>query len=206
MYDYIKGTLVEKTPTQASVEAAGVGYAIIIPTSTYELLPDVGAETKVFTHLSIREDAHKLYGFFTKSEREVFRRLIDVNMIGPKVAINVLSNISVGNLVAAINTGDASRLKSLPSIKPKTAQRLALELKGKLDNVTLPPAVAGASSQSGVRGALTSNREVKKEVYGAMVALGYTDKLVIRALERVETVVEPGATLEEWIRAALKVI
>jgi holliday junction DNA helicase RuvA len=206
MYDYIKGTLVEKSPSQATIEAAGVGYAIIIPTSTFESLPDAGTETKLFTHLSIREDAHKLYGFFTKNEREVFRQLIDVNMIGPKVAINILSNISVANLIAAINSGDSSRLKSLPGIGPKTAQRLALELKGKLDGVVVPARAGGAVSTGGRPGAIGSSREVKKEVYDAMVALGYTDKLVIRALERVETVIEPGATLEEWIRSALKVI
>lgn len=206
MYDFIKGRLVEKNTGVAVVETFGVGYAIMIPASTYEALPDEGSETQIFTHLSIREDAHKLYGFFTRGERELFRRLIDVNMIGPKVALNVLSNISVANLIGAVNSGDASRLKSLPGIGPKTAQRLVLELKGKLDH-SIPVGSGGGGIASSARPAgIHLERDAKKEVYEAMISLGYTDKQILRAIDRVETTIAATASLEEWIRAALQVI
>jgi holliday junction DNA helicase RuvA len=203
MFDYIRGTLVDKAPATAVIEAAGVGYAIMISLSTYEALPDENQETKLYTHLSIREDAHKLFGFYTTAERDLFRRLIEVNMVGPKVALNILSNITVSNLVRAINTGDSSRLKSIPGIGPKMAQRLVVELKGKFDSNDYNDVQTGASGSG--KKASTSKNE-RQESYDALMSLGYSDKQVLKALERVEAAVKPQAPVEEWIRMALQVI
>jgi holliday junction DNA helicase RuvA len=203
MYDYIRGILVEKTPASATVEAAGVGYAVMISLSTYEALPETGAEIKLFTHLSIREDAHKLFGFSSSEERKLFRQLIAVNMVGPKIALNILSNITVSKLVNAINSGDSSRLKSISGIGPKMAQRLIVELKGKFDSGEFSG--TGASGTGSSKKSLTDKNE-RQDAYSALVSLGYSDKQVIKALERVETTIAPEAPVEEWIRMSLQVI
>ena len=205
MIDYLRGILVEKLPSRAIIEAGGIGYAVMIPLSTYEALPEKGTEIKILTHLSIREDAHKLYGFFTNGERDLFRQLIEVNMIGPKVGLGILSNITVEKMIDAVASGDASRLKSIPGIGPKTALRLIMELKGKIDDVDV---ASSEKVQPGASHPVRSAgvREMKKEVYEAMISLGYLDKQVIKVLDRVESTIRPDAPLEDWIKMALQVI
>ena len=129
MIDFIRGTLVNKEIAYVSVEAHGVGYGVSIPLSTYEL-PLPGEEVFLHIHYYVREDAHKLYGFFTKEERELFRQLIGVTKIGPKVALSILSGISVADLIASVNSADPSRRKD-PRSGAKTASRLMMELRGK---------------------------------------------------------------------------
>jgi holliday junction DNA helicase RuvA len=204
MYDFVRGILAEKSQNSAIVDAGGVGYAFQIPVSTFEALPETGIEVKILAHLSIREDAHKLYGFFTRAERDLFRRLIDVNMVGPKVALNILSNIKPGQLVQAISSGDASRLKSIPGIGPKMAQRLVVELRGVVDKME----IADVPQAGKVAGKLPApeKKSRRQESYTALMSLGYTDKQVLKALERVESVVAADASLEEWVRATLQVI
>jgi Holliday junction DNA helicase RuvA len=205
MIDYIRGTLAYKSVTTATVEAHGVGYEISISVSTFEKLPNLGEQVKLVTHFHVREDTQRLFGFVTDSERSLFRQLIGVSQVGPKVALNVMSGVSVRDFVAAVNTGNDSRLRSIPGVGPKTAQRLVMELKGKVG-----PIDAGLSAESGdapvARSSAGGSGSVRKEAYEAMMSLGYIDKQVQSALSRVEKVVEKDAPVEEWIRKALQVI
>jgi holliday junction DNA helicase RuvA len=135
MFDYIKGILAEKSLGAAVIEAGGVGYALIIPSSTHDKLPDVLHEVKLYTHHHVREDTQKLYGFFSTSERDIFEQLISISKIGPKTAMSILSGVSAADLVACVNKSDASRLRKISGVGDKTAQRLVMELKGKLGPV-----------------------------------------------------------------------
>ena len=200
MIEYIKGTLTEKEVTRVAIEAHGVGYNISIPLSTYEKLPETGTNLLLHIHYLVREDAHKLYGFLSKTEREMFRHLIGITKIGPKVALGVLSGITVDDLVNCINSGDSRRLEKIPGVGQKTAQRLLIELKGKV----------GSSLVSGIsEGALavnSGNLKIRDEAFAAMVSLGYNDKQVQKAFARVEQAVSANAPVEEWIRKALQII
>lgn len=205
MIEYIRGILAEKESSQVTVEAHGVGYEIIIPLSTFEKLPPPGAEIKLHTHHHVREDAQKLFGFLTKQERELFRQLISVSSIGPKTAMSVLSHITVCDLINYVTLGDSTRLTKVPGIGAKTAQRLLMELRGKLDGVTaLPSPAAAGDREPGRPGAVL---DVSQEAYSALVSLGYNDKQVARAVERVRQIItDKDAPVEEWIKKALQVI
>ena len=200
MFEYIKGTLQDKTIGEAVVEAGGVGYTLNIPLSTYEKLPEIGREVKILTHHLVREDAEKLFGFFTKSERDLFRQIIGISNIGPKTAMSVLSGVSAETLRECVNASDASRLKKIPGIGEKTAQRLVMELKGKIEFYR----ESGESAGEGV--AKPSRRGSRSEAFDAMVSLGYAEKQVQAALSRVESVLDGEAPTEEWIKKALQVI
>jgi len=200
MIEYIKGILSEKEVTRVAIEAHGVGYNISIPLSTYEKLPEIGSNLLLHIHYLVREDAHKLYGFLSKTEREMFRHLIGITKIGPKVALSVLSGISVNDLVNCINSGDSSRLEKIPGVGQKTAQRLLMELKGKVG-----PASAYGVSESSLT-VNSANLKIRDEAFAAMVSLGYNDKQVQKAFTRVEQMVSVSAPVEEWIRKALQII
>lgn len=200
MIDYIRGILTEKEIAFAAVEAHGVGYGINIPLSTYERLPEQGAEVKLYTHYHVREDAQKLFGFLTKAERELFRQLIGVSSIGPKTAIGILSKVSVDELVKCIALGDPSRLTKIPGIGAKIAQRLIMELRGKIT-----PARSGGPSAAKEAAGRSTNTGA--EAFEALISLGYNDKQVAKAIERVrETITEKDIPVEEWIKKALQVI
>ncbi len=201
MFDYIKGVLVEKTIGAAVIEAGGVGYSLIVPLSTYEMLPAPGQEVKVLTHHYVREDAEKLYGFFSKGEREIFRQLIGISKIGPKTAISILSGVSTGDFIECVNKCDASRLRRIPGVGDKTAQRLVMELKGKL----CAPQEEGqrAEASFSVNGPMNNSRS---EAFDAMISLGYVEKQVLAALARVESIVDKSDPAETWIKKALQVI
>ncbi|HMD69599.1 MAG TPA: Holliday junction branch migration protein RuvA [Chitinivibrionales bacterium] len=201
MFDYVKGILAEKSVGGAVVETAGVGYELSIPLSTFEALSAEGSQVKLFTHHYVREDAEKLYGFSSKAEREIFRQLIAISNIGPKTAISILSGVSPQELVACVNRGDTTRLRKIPGVGDKTASRLVMELKGRLG------AAAVAAPQPGIDGgSVDKGAGERGQAFDAMVSLGYTDKQVQAALSRVESVIEPGAPVEEWIKKALQVI
>lgn len=205
MIDFIKGTLAEKSVGYVTVEACGVGYEIIIPLSTLDKLPSVNGDVKLFTHHHVREDAQKLYGFIAKQERELFRQMIGVSSIGPKTAISILSKLSVDELIRFITLGDASRLTKIPGIGAKTAERLIVELRGKL-KITSAPAVEPSGKSSGAPA--VSEDGSRQEAIEALISLGYNEKQVTRAIERVTQSrgepVEYG--VEEWIKKALQVI
>ncbi|MEP7084870.1 MAG: Holliday junction branch migration protein RuvA, partial [Betaproteobacteria bacterium] len=164
MIGRIAGTLLEKNPPQVLVDAHGVGYEVDVPMSTFYNLPALGEKVSLFTHLVVREDAQLLFGFATDAERKVFRQLLKVSGIGARTALSVLSGMSVGDLAQAVTLQDVGRLTKVPGIGKKTAERLLLELKGKLgvefassvDAHRLPPAGS--------------------DVLNALLALGYNEK------------------------------
>ena len=185
MIGRLSGTLSAKNPPQILVEVGGVGYEVDVPMSTFYALPATGGSVTLFTHLVVREDAHILYGFASAEERSVFRQLIRVSGIGPRTALSVLSGMSVSDLAQSIALQDAGRLVKIPGIGRKTAERLLLELKGKLAEP-----VGGAASQRG------------GDVVNALVALGYSDKEALVAVKGLA----PDLPLAEAIRAALKTL
>jgi holliday junction DNA helicase RuvA len=204
MIDYVRGILTEKEPAVVTIEAHGVGYGIIIPLSTFERLPASGAEVKLYTHYQVREDTQKLYGFLTKTERELFRQLIGVSSIGPKTAIGILSKISVDELAKCIALGDPTRLTKIPGIGAKIAQRLIMELRGKITATRSGPSAAVAAP-----GAAVISSDTDAEAFEALLSLGYNDKQVAKAIERVRQTItesEQDIQVEEWIKKALQVI
>ena len=133
MIGFLKGTLVSKRPPQLTVDVGGVGYEVFIPLSSFDKLPQPGGEVKLLTHLSIRDDAHVLYGFMTDGERDLFRLLIrHVSGIGPKIALNVLSGTTTASLSSAVANGDVNALSRISGVGKKTAERIVVELKDKL--------------------------------------------------------------------------
>lgn len=137
MIGRIQGILLQKSPPQLLVDCQGIGYEIDVPMSTFYNLPAVGEKVTLFTHLAIREDAHVLYGFGSLDERALFRQLIRISGVGARTALALLSGLSVNDMSQAVALQDASRLTSIPGIGKKTAERLLLELKGKLETVAL---------------------------------------------------------------------
>jgi Holliday junction DNA helicase RuvA len=183
----IAGTLVEKNPPQVVVLASGVGYEIDVPMSTFYNLPRTGEAVELLTHLVVREDAHLLFGFLTAGERSAFRQLLKVSGVGPKVALAVLSGLSVDDLASAVASGDAVRLTRVPGIGKKTAERLVLELRDKLPSA-LPAAKVSAPHAP--------------DVLNALLSLGYNAREASIAIRDLP----PDLTLSDSIRQALKVL
>jgi len=183
----ISGKLVEKTFPQVIVSCNGVGYEIDVPMSTFYPLPQAGGDVVLFTHLVVREDAHLLYGFLTERERATFRQLLKISGVGPKVALSVLSGLSVEDLSAAVAGGDSGRLTKVPGIGKKTAERLVLELRDKL-----PKAVVA------VRGPADAG----PDAINALLALGYNDREAQAAVKQLA----PDLPLADAIRQALKLL
>jgi len=183
----IAGVLLEKNPPQILVESSGVGYEIEVPMSTFYNLPASGERVALLTHLVVREDAHLLYGFGTESERRAFRQLLKVNGVGARTALAVLSGMSVAELVEAIASQESGRLVKIPGIGKKTAERLLLELKGKLGD-----AVSGV--------AVNRDKPAASDVINALLGLGYSDKEAQLAVKHLPE----GLSVSEGIRQALK--
>jgi Holliday junction DNA helicase RuvA len=181
----LSGRLAAKQPPQVLVDVGGVAYELDVPMSTFYNLPATGEGVSLYTHLVVREDAHTLYGFATLEERTAFRQLIRISGVGARTALAVLSGLSVGDLARAVTLQDAAPLTRVPGIGKKTAERLLLELKGKLAE---PTASAGGQPTS--------------DVVNALVALGYSDKEALAAVKGVA----PGIPVAEAIRAALKAL
>jgi Holliday junction DNA helicase RuvA len=183
----LKGRLVEKLPPRVLVEAGGVGYEVEVPMSTAFALPEVGGEVALLTHLVVREDAQLLYGFATRAERDLFRALIKVNGVGPKLALTVLSGISGDDFLAVLRDGDAAALTRLPGIGKKTAERLIVELKDRL--------VGGAAA------ATSAAPTPVGEALRALEALGYK---AAEAAKMVQVAAKGAGTAEDIIRRALR--
>ena len=189
MIGRVSGKLLSKQPPQIVVDVQGVGYEIDVPMSTLYQLPATGADVTLFTHLTVREDAHLLFGFATQQERTVFRQLLKISGVGARTALAVLSGLSVADLHAAVSTQDSGRLTKIPGIGKKTAERLLLELKDKLKvTVMLTPATAAASASS--------------DIVNALLSLGYNDKEASWAVKQLPA----GATVNDGIRQALKLL
>src|SRR5437762_8461406 len=167
MINFLQGKLVEALPTQVTVEVNGVGYEVLIPLSSFDKLPSPGREVKLLTHLAVREDAHVLYGFMSPAERELFRLLINtVSGIGPKVALNLLSGISVTGFRGAVANGDTKALSQISGVGKKTAERIIVELKDKIG-------APGAWEASSARRGLSPQDQKINDAVLALIALGF---------------------------------
>jgi len=179
----LTGRLASKHPPQLLVEVGGVGYEVEVPMSTFYSLPAAGEAVTLFTHLSIKEDSHSLFGFATLEERTAFRQLIKISGVGARTALAVLSGLSVGDLAQAVALQEAQTLTQIPGIGKKTAERLLLELKGKLADAK--PSAPGAG-----------------DILNALLGLGYSEKEALAAVKGLPA----GIAVAEGIRAALKAL
>ncbi|MBH1979807.1 MAG: Holliday junction branch migration protein RuvA [Comamonadaceae bacterium] len=189
MIGKLTGTLLEKNPPEVLVDCAGVGYEVQVPMSTFYNLPAVGQQVGLLTQFIVREDAQLLYGFGTATERAAFRELIKISGVGPRTALAILSGMGVQDLAQAITLQEAGRLVKVPGIGKKTAERLLLELKGKL-----------GAEMGGAQAHATS--EAQADILQALLALGYNDKEAAAALKAL-----PGDVgVSEGIKLALKAL
>ena len=194
MIGRIAGTLLEKNPPQILVDAGGVGYEVDVPMSTFYNLPAIGEKVALVTHLVVREDAHLLFGFLTQEERTLFRQLLKISGIGARMALAVLSGLSVTELAQAVAMQETARLVKIPGIGKKTAERLLLELKGKL------PVGAGALVKIGAGG--TALPDTASDILNALLALGYSEREALSATKGLSA--EIGVS--DGIRQALKLL
>ncbi len=193
----IKGTLLEKQPPQLLVDVSGVGYELEAPMTTFYQLPEIGQTVVLHTHFVVREDAQLLYGFYERQERELFRTLIRVNGVGPKMALAILSGIEGDEFVRCVQDNDIQSLVKIPGIGKKTAERLVIEIRDRL--VILMGGSSGLNSGSVIE-KLTPQSAVS-EAESALMALGYKPKEAAKAVSAFDTV---GLSSEEIIRRALK--
>ena len=187
MIGRIQGIVVDKNFPLVIVSCHGVGYEIDVPMSTFYPLPKAGEEVTLLTHLVVREDAHLLYGFLTAAERSAFRQLLKISGVGPKVALAVLSGLSVDDLSAAVQSEDAARLTKIPGIGKKTAERLVLELRDKLPKAVTAVRAEAAGAAGG-------------DVLGALLGLGYNEREAQAAIKQLPA----DLALADAIRQALK--
>ncbi|MCC7041297.1 MAG: Holliday junction branch migration protein RuvA [Burkholderiales bacterium] len=190
MIGRLHGTLLEKVPPQVLLDVQGVAYEVDVPMSTFYNLPATGVAVTLYTHLVVREDAHLLYGFGTDAERRAFRQLLKISGIGARIALSVLSGLSVAELAQAVTLQESGRLTKIPGIGKKTAERLLLELKDKLG--------ADLASVAGVH----RTPPPTSDVLHALVALGYSDKEAVAAIKALPE----GLTVADGIRQALKLL
>ncbi len=190
MIGYLHGKIISKKPTKLLLDVGGVGYLVNISINTFEKLSDK-TEVSLYTHLSVREDAMDLYGFYTVAEKEMFELLIGVSGIGPKSAQSILSGIQIDDLKEALRGGNISRLISIPGIGRKTAERLMIELRDKADSVS----DSGETDKFGVS-------TVRGDAIAALINLGYNQKVAERA---VRSVIDksPNISIEDLIKEAL---
>ncbi len=188
MIGRLSGLLLDKNPAQLIVDCNGVGYEVGVPMSTFYNLPAIGERVTLLTHMVVREDAQLLYGFGTTQERELFRELIKISGIGARTALAILSGMSVNDLAQAVTLQEVGRLTRIPGIGKKTAERLLLELKGKLGaELGTAPGTEGESSN---------------DVLSALLALGYSEKEALLAIKQVPA----GSSVSDGIRQALKAL
>lgn len=198
MIAFLHGKLQEVLPTQVTIDVNGVGYEVLIPLSSYDKLPAPGQDVRVLTHLVVREDAHILYGFMSGAERELFRLLINtVSGVGPKIALNVLSGVSVAAFRGAVANGDVKALAQISGVGKKTAERIVVELKDRIG-------AAGAwEARSAERGLSPEEQKVNDAVL-ALMALGFKQIEAHDTVRRAQTHLGPQASLEDLVRACLK--
>jgi Holliday junction DNA helicase RuvA len=193
---FLKGRLAVKQPPTLMVDVNGVGYELEAPMSTFYGLPATGEPVALFTHLVVREDAHILFGFGTESERRLFRTLLKISGVGPKMALGILSGSSVEDFLRTIEAEDIAMLTRIPGIGRKTAERVIIEMRDSVRKLSAPLA-GGEPSAAGVAGAPTP----QSEAFSALIALGYKPPEVTRLLKAAD---EPGLSTTDIIRRALK--
>jgi len=198
MITFLHGKLVEALPTQIVVGVNGIGYEVLIPLSSYDKLPQPGQDLHLLTHLVVREDAHMLYGFMTSGERDLFRMLINtVSGIGPKIALNVLSGISVTAFRGAVANADVKALSQISGVGRKTAERIVVELKDKIGE-------AGAWEALSAQRALTPEDQKLNDAVLALMALGFKQVEAHDSVRKAQAALGPSTTVEDLVRACLK--
>jgi Holliday junction DNA helicase RuvA len=196
MIGFLRGRLTAKHPPQLLVDVGGVGYEVEAPMSTFYGLPATGAEVNLFTHLVVREDAHILFGFGTERERRLFRELLKVSNVGPKLALALLSGMNVESFLACIEAQDVDTLVRIPGVGRKTAERLVVEMRDRIKGFG---AIGGTASIGGV--ATDTSTGPQSEAFSALVSLGYKPPEIVRLLKGIDASVQ---TTEEIIRRALQ--
>lgn len=203
MIGRIRGTLVEKTPGQVLVECAGLGYEVDIPYTTFFYLPDAGSEIVLHTHFVVREDAQSLFGFAARLDRDLFRLLIKVNGVGPRLAVGILSGLEAGQFIRCVESKDINALVKLPGIGKKTAERLLIEMTDRISQLEgqFELAATGPVSAADQPESRRVAADPKEEAEAALIALGYKPQEAAKAISRVSG---PGMNSEGLIRLALK--
>ncbi len=197
MIGRLRGTLVEKKPPFLLLEVNGVGYELEAPMGTIFQLPEVGQEVTLHTHLAVRDDAHLLFAFATEAERTLFRTLIKVNGVGAKLALTILSGISADDFARCVHDSDSATLVRLPGVGKKTAERLIVEMRDRLDDWQPAPLLPGG----GVAPVAVAAADAVKDAISALVSLGYKPQEASRLISKLDT---EGLESEAIIRAALK--
>ncbi len=189
MIGRLTGLIAEKSPPQVLLDVNGVGYELDVPMSTFYNLPSLGERVTLLTHFVVREDAQQLFGFLTNDERSTFRQLVKISGVGPRTALSILSGLSVAELAGAVSRQESGRLVKVPGIGKKTAERLLLELKGKLGpDLGLPAAAAVSDTQA--------------DIVQALLALGYNEREAAAALKALP----PDIAVSDGIKLALKAL
>lgn len=196
MITHLSGTVVEATPSQIIIDVQGVGYEVLIPTSSFSNFPPPGQTAKIFTHLVIREDAHILFGFSTIEERELFRMVNTVTKIGPKIALNLLGSLSPSEFQIAVAEGNTKRLSQISGLGKKTAERIVVELKDKVDIPSQKPSNKAGRSQS-------TTDQIIRDAVAALVALGYKQPDAVRRVEAAQTMLGKETDLDKLVKASL---
>ncbi len=200
MISYVRGELISVDAESIVVEAGQIGYNIRVPQSLVGQLPPIGEEVRIYTHFQVREDAMQLFGFLTRDDREIFRMLLGVSGVGPKVALGILSVMTTDDLRFAVLSGDAKAIARAPGLGPKTAQKVILELKDKLNLEEAFEKRLEHGAQGAASGAAAS--DAKGEAVEALTALGYSATEALRAVRGVEGA--DGMDVEELLKQALK--
>ncbi|MBV9768589.1 MAG: Holliday junction branch migration protein RuvA [Bryobacterales bacterium] len=200
MIAFLRGKLLEKHPNQIIVDTAGVGYDVLIPISTFSALPDTGSEIALRIHTHVREDSLALFGFLTAEEKALFEKLISVNNIGPKLAITVLSGLATPALIEAIRGGQVEQLVRIPGVGKKTAERMVLELKDKLEGLGGAGAAAGVAVRTE-----PALGELEQDVLSALINLGCQRGAAETAVRKAKSA-EPLSTFEPLFRRALELV
>ena len=199
MIAYLRGTLLEKHPNQVIVETGGVGYDVTIPISTFSALGDTGSEVRLRIYTHVREDTLALFGFQTVEEKSIFEKLISISGIGPKLGITVLSGLATAHLISAIRNGEVAQLVRIPGVGKKTAERIVLELKEKLEGFG-PAGPAGTVEKPAV-----TLSAIEQDVLSALMNLGCNRAAADTAVRRAKADVE-GAEFEPLFRKALELV
>ena len=204
MIGRIRGILIEKSPAQALVECAGLGYEVDIPYTTFFNLPETGDELVLHTHFVVREDAQSLYGFSSRLDRDLFRLLIKVNGVGPKLAAGILSGLDANQFIRCVEARDANALVKLPGVGKKTAERLLIEMTdriGQLEGQFTPASPNATVTSDSANASIAAGHDPREEAEAALIALGYKPQEASKAISKVA---EEGMSSQELIRLALR--
>ena len=198
MIGFIRGIIIEKQPPQLIIDVQGIGYEVDAPMSTFYQLPDIGIEVQLLTHFVVREDAHHLYGFYTRDERQLFRTLLKVNGVGPRLALTILSSIAPEEFVRCVLNNDTGSLVRLPGVGKKTAERLVIEMRDKLSdwyetnlNGDMPTLIKSDNAR----------HQILQDSIAALVSLGYKPNEANKCVTKIDN---GTGTSEELIRRALR--